>query len=392
MAVFNKICLARGNFPEGDFAGARTYDALIGEPVVMCCWKNIHLLFLAIAFSVCAISCTSPNKQKVADSASHQQPTTISYEKNGTESDAVWQFTREFYEWYVPAASEKKFTDLLDAKEMRRAIAPELLQALKEDSRAQKQDTTGNIVGLDFDPFLASQDPCEKYIVGKINPKGKSYWAEIHGVGGCAQHDSPDLFAEIAKTNKSWIISNYHYPKPATDLLNILADMNVAQDKKGLQQEQRSFSSDDPDEVFIRKPIKLPDEAIQTLRTSEAGSECLRQERKFDATWVIGSEVHLGNAGDTAIVVMPKFFKDSNPNICMKGAANNTFWVLQKGNNGYQLLLETMALGLGLEESRHNGYLDITTYVHINVSETATVYYRFDGRRYQEFKQKITKR
>lgn len=76
----------------------------------------------------------------------------------------------------------------------------------------------------------------------------------------------------------------------------------------------------------------------------------------------------------------------------MLGAANNTFWVLRKGDKGYQLLLETKALGLDLEKSRHNGYLDITTYVHISVSETATVYYRFDGRRYQEFKQKITKR
>jgi hypothetical protein len=196
----------------------------------MCCWKNIRLLFLTIAFSVCVISCTNPSK-KSADSAAHQQDTTISYEKNGTESDAVWQLTREFYEWYVPAASKNNFTDLLDAKEMRRAIAPELLQALKRDSKAQKQDTTGNIVGLDFDPFLASQDPCEKYVVGKINTKGKSYWAEIHGVGGCAQHDSPDLFAEITKINKSWIISNLHYPKPATDLLNILAPLRQSENK-----------------------------------------------------------------------------------------------------------------------------------------------------------------
>ena len=175
--------------------------------------------------------------------------------------------------------------------------------------------------------------------------------------------------------------------------LVITGDINVAQDTKESQQEQRSFSSDDPDEVFIRKPITLPDEAIQTLKNSGAGSECLKQGHKFDAAWVVGSEVHLNSSGETAIVVMPKFFlQPPLDNSCILGASNNTFWVLRKEDEGYQLLLETTALGLELEKSRHNGYLDITTYVHINFSETATVYYRFDGRRYKEFKRKIAKR
>jgi hypothetical protein len=171
--------------------------------------------------------------------------------------------------------------------------------------------------------------------------------------------------------------------------LIITNDMTCAQDKKGSQQEQRAFFSDDPDKVYIRKPITLPDAAIQALRNSETGSKCLEQQRKFDAAWVVGSEVHLNGAGETAIVVMPKFFlKPPLDNSCMLGARTTTFWVLRKGNKGYQLLLETRASELLVDNSRHSGYLDIITYI-VNFSDTDAVYYRFDGRRYQEFERKV---
>ena len=117
--------------------------------------------------------------------------------------------------------------------------------------------------------------------------------------------------------------------------LIITGDMTCAQDKKSSQQEQRVFAIDDPDEVYIRKPITLPDEAIQTLRSSETGSVCLKIEHQFDPAWVVGSEVHLDGAGETAIVVMPRFFlKPPLDNSCMLGARTTTFWVLGKEDKG----------------------------------------------------------
>jgi hypothetical protein len=177
--------------------------------------------------------------------------------------------------------------------------------------------------------------------------------------------------------------------------LAITSDMNYSQDKKKSQQEQRSFSIDTPDEVYIHKPITLPDAAIKILRSSETGLICLKEyDHKFDPAWVVGSAVHL-SAGETGIVVLPKVFKepaDTMPrNDCMLGAHTNTFWVLRKGDKGYQLLLETEASSLYVENSMHNGYLDITAET-FNFSDTDAVYYRFDGRRYQEYKRKVTKR
>jgi hypothetical protein len=178
--------------------------------------------------------------------------------------------------------------------------------------------------------------------------------------------------------------------------LIIICDMTYAQEKKGAQQEQKFFPSDDPDEVYIRKPITLPEEAIKTLKSSEAGLECLRQEHKFDAEWVVGSEVHLSNAGEKAIVVMPNLLLHTPSgtlpdNSCMRGARTIPFWVLRKGDMGYQLLLETRASAIYIDNSRHNGYLDIIASTD-NFSDSVDVYYRFDGRRYQEFERKVIKR
>jgi hypothetical protein len=110
---------------------------------------HIRLLSCAIVLVGCTISCATLKQ------------------RSNSDSDAVRQFTERFYAWYVPAAARAERNMLLDAKEMRSAISPEHLRALREDFEAQAQDITGNIVGLDFDPFLASQDPCARYEVRK---------------------------------------------------------------------------------------------------------------------------------------------------------------------------------------------------------------------------------
>ena len=142
------------------------------------------------------------------------------------------QFTTHFYKWYIKVADTDGVA-LLRTKEMKQALAPELLQALKKDYEAQAQDKTGYIVGLDFDPFLASQDPCERYEVRKVVKKGESYWAEIHGFGGCEEHTAPDLNAEVTSRNGDWVFTNFHYSGPfAQDLLSLLEKLRRDRMKK----------------------------------------------------------------------------------------------------------------------------------------------------------------
>jgi hypothetical protein len=200
----------------------------------MDCGIPARILLLALVLGGCAVSC---NRLKKGNGA-HEEIAQISkiqlYEKNGTESDGVYQFLAGFYEWYVLASSNKSYSDLLDLKEMRSAIAPELLQAIKEDSAAQQPGSTEESAGLMLDPFTSAvEEPCERCIVGRIIPHGKVYWAEIHQVTNNSYNVKPDFTAEVAKSKGSWLISNFYYPDPSsTDLRSMLAGFRRERSKK----------------------------------------------------------------------------------------------------------------------------------------------------------------
>lgn len=177
--------------------------------------RPFTILFLSIILAWCSISCVGSKKD------------------HGSEDLSVRKFTAHFYEWYVKTADGADRMEMLATKEMRQALAPELLQAIKQDFEAQSQDKSGYIVGLDFDPFLNSQAPCDRYEVHNIVKQGEGYWAEIHGVGGCMAHDSPDLTAEVISRNGTWMFANFHYPGQfAQDLLNLLASLHRDRTKK----------------------------------------------------------------------------------------------------------------------------------------------------------------
>src|SRR5207253_10846874 len=80
-----------------------------------------------------------------------------------------------FYDWYAPKAVSTTVGFACDLAIAYRSsdFSPQLVQELREDSAAQA-NVEGVIAGLDFDPFLDSQDPGERYEVGTIAQKGSS--------------------------------------------------------------------------------------------------------------------------------------------------------------------------------------------------------------------------
>jgi hypothetical protein len=81
---------------------------------------------------------------------------------------------QEFYNWYAPITlnSRTRAWDL--ALERRSSVLTrELAQLLRADSAAQAK--CKELVGLDFDPFLASQDPASHYEVGAIRQQRERY-------------------------------------------------------------------------------------------------------------------------------------------------------------------------------------------------------------------------
>jgi hypothetical protein len=141
-----------------------------------------------------------------------QTPTTASQPQD------CGPFVQQFYNWYVTKENALMKRNSLESalevtlREKRSSFSPELVKGLKEDLAASKK-SPGEIVGLDFDPFLNAQDIAERYLVGKITPKGDHYWVEVFGVWEGQKNPNPDVVPELAFENGQWIFTNFHYGK-----------------------------------------------------------------------------------------------------------------------------------------------------------------------------------
>lgn len=109
-----------------------------------------------------------------------------------------------------------------------------LFEALKEDSDAQAK-ASGVIVGLDFDPFLNTQDPCEHYEVGGIVQREQTYRAQIFGVCSGKKSEKPDVIAQVERQRGRWIFVNFDYPdleKQYPNSANLLATLKALEEER----------------------------------------------------------------------------------------------------------------------------------------------------------------
>jgi len=132
-------------------------------------------------------------------------------------------FVRKFYRWYVPEALKQRRQPASDLALQHRsqAFSPELLRALMKDSEAQSR-VKGVIVGLDFDPFLNTQDPCEAYELGDITQQGNDYWVEVYSICSGKKAEHPDVICGVQGINGHWMFANFFYKNNGTDLLSTL--------------------------------------------------------------------------------------------------------------------------------------------------------------------------
>ncbi len=96
-------------------------------------------------------------------------------EPSPTAKQEAQKFVQGFYDWYL----NQKTPFEMAVKEKKSDFDPTLLKLLKEDLEASAK-SPGEIVGLDFEPFLNTQDPGEKYVVGNAASQGEtSFRVEI---------------------------------------------------------------------------------------------------------------------------------------------------------------------------------------------------------------------
>lgn len=154
-------------------------------------------------------------------------------------SGSLRHFVQEFYDWYIPKTSDPNNgrTSNLVLKLRGSTLTSQLARGLKEDSEAQAK--ANEIVGLDFDPFTNSQDPCERYEVGKITRKEETYWIEVYAICEGKKSEKPNVLAELARINRQWQFVNFHY----TNFLNGHSqDSDLLSALKSLREERRKSS------------------------------------------------------------------------------------------------------------------------------------------------------
>jgi hypothetical protein len=152
-------------------------------------------------------------------------------DSKASASQSVKKFVQGFYDWYVSKAvgssSGPAWSTAVKVKKI--CFTPELVRKLREDSDAQSK-ADGEIVGLDFDPFLNGQDPGKHYSVGKVVPKSDSYLVEIHRVSSGKPEEKITVIAEVAGKNGQWEFVNFIYPN-GHNLLGVLKVLKDDRDK-----------------------------------------------------------------------------------------------------------------------------------------------------------------
>jgi hypothetical protein len=134
---------------------------------------------------------------------------------SGVAGETPTAFVQRFYNSYL----KQEAPNWAETVRKRRSLFdPTLASALRDDAAAQAR-TTGYIVGIDFDPFLGSQDPVNRFAAGRAIPTPVGYRVEVYDLESGAK---PTVLVDVAPSGGSWIITDFRYPTTSSELLSIL--------------------------------------------------------------------------------------------------------------------------------------------------------------------------
>lgn len=144
-------------------------------------------------------------------------------------ADSPAKFVQDFYNWYVPLSKHERHEASSDVALKKRSadFSPELTKALKEDSAAAKNP--GEVVGLDFDPFLNSQETVDRSVVGNTTEKNGAFRVEVYHFLDGKKDKKPQIIAEVKSENGHWVFVNFWN----SDKGNLLDELRqLAKDRK----------------------------------------------------------------------------------------------------------------------------------------------------------------
>jgi hypothetical protein len=133
--------------------------------------------------------------------------------QGSADRESVRRMVDGFYKWYVPLMQRERAEPASDValREKAALFSPKLLKALKEDSEAARH-SPDEIVGIDWDPFLDTQDPERKYVLGEIQATGDRFLVKVHGVRDGRKLKDPTVIAVVVKESGRWVFEDFLGP------------------------------------------------------------------------------------------------------------------------------------------------------------------------------------
>ena len=131
----------------------------------------------------------------------------------GSSTDSARFVVQRFYDWYLPRAANPRKRDMLMEAAARGPLPfdRELIRWLRIDSTARAR-AKGEIDGLDGDPYLNAQDPCDAYTAQSATATDSSFLVPVLGHGGCARRKGPDVVVELTRRNGRWMVLEFRDP------------------------------------------------------------------------------------------------------------------------------------------------------------------------------------
>ena len=142
----------------------------------------------------------------------------VVHAQSGPRASAVEaeRVAADFFAWYVPMARSDPGPALRAIRERRAQFSATIVYALRADSAATARGGE-EVDGLDADPFLSSQDPCERYQPVRTARRGRAYLVEVRGSGHCPAHQQPDVTVAIVWRAAGPVFVNFLYSRDAGD-------------------------------------------------------------------------------------------------------------------------------------------------------------------------------
>ena len=165
------------------------------------------------------VACSGSERK---ESSETQKAQAVSPSDSSAVDSAAVELVARFYSEYAPRAIRSGLLALDSSLvETPGDFTPELLAALRRDAAARAA-AAGYIDGLDFEPFLNSQDPCEKYELGGAEQVGARIRVQVFAVCRGVRTSAPSVVVEVSRTDDGWAIGDLLFGPPANDVLSLL--------------------------------------------------------------------------------------------------------------------------------------------------------------------------